>query len=263
VANNLIERLFGVQGKTVLITGGSSGIGRMLAEAYLQAGARVYITGRKPEPLEAARAALAAHGDVRAVQGDVATEAGIEATVRAIADQESALHVLVNNAGITWGAPIEKFPAAAWDSVMATNVRAPFVLVQKLLPQLEAAASDADPARVINIGSIYDVSSNVMLAWSYGASKAAIHHVTAMLAAELAPRRILVNAIAPGFFPSKMTNFVLKDQQRYDETVSGIPLGRPGTLEDVAGLALMLSSRAGAYMTGNIIPLDGGILASR
>lgn len=263
MTDKLIDRLFSVQGKTVLVTGGSSGIGLMLAQAYAETGARVYITGRKPEALEAARAALAAHGDVRAVQGDVATEAGLEATVRAIADHETRLHVLVNNAGITWGAPLEKFPASAWDTVMGINVRAPFVLVQSLLPQLEAAASDADPARVINIGSIYGVTGQVMTAWSYGASKAAIHHVTTMLAAELAPRRILVNAIAPGFLPSKMTNFVVKDPQRFEHMKAAIPLGRPGTPEDIAGLALYLSSRAGAYMTGNVIPLDGGILASR
>ena len=263
MAQTLIDRLFSVQGKTVLVTGGSSGIGLMLAQAYAEAGARVYITGRKPEALEAARAALAANGDVRAVQGDVATDDGMAATVRAIAEHEPKLHVLVNNAGITWGAPLEKFPASAWDSVMGVNVRAPFVLVQSLLPQLEAAASDADPARVINIGSIYGVTGQVMKAWSYGASKAAIHHVTTMLAAELAPRRILVNAIAPGFFPSKMTHFVVKDPQRFEQMKAVIPLGRPGMPEDIAGLALYLSSRAGAYMTGNVIPLDGGILASR
>lgn len=263
MATNLIERLFSVQGKTVLVTGGSSGIGLMLAQTYAEAGARVYITGRKLEALEAVRAALAAHGDVRAVQGDVATEAGVDATVRAIVDNEPRLHVLVNNAGVTWGAPLEKFPASAWDTVMGVNVRAPFVLVQSLLAQLEAAASDADPARVINVGSIYGITGQVTEAWSYGASKAAIHHLTTMLAAELAPRRILVNAIAPGFFPSKMTHFVFKDQERFEQMRSFIPLGRPGTFEDVAGLALFLSSRAGAYMTGNVIPLDGGILANR
>lgn len=261
--SNLLERLFSVKGKTVLITGGSSGIGYMLAEGFVRAGARVYITGRKADALEAARAALATLGDVQAIQGDVATPEGIDAVVRTITANEPRLHVLVNNAGITWGAPVEKFPAAAFDSVMAVNVRAPFQLVQALLPQLEAAASDEDPARVINIGSIYGVSSQVMKAWSYGASKAAIHHLTASLAAELAPRRILVNAIAPGFFPSKMTHFVMQDDDRRNEMMGFIPLGRPGSPDDIAGLALFLSSRAGAYMTGNIIALDGGVLANR
>ncbi len=258
-----LERLFSVQGKTVLITGGSSGIGLMMAEGFVRAGARVYITGRKPEPLEDARKRLAELGDVRAIQGDVATPEGLDEVVKTISAQEPRLHVLVNNAGITWGAPVEKFPAAAFDSVMAVNVRAPFQLVQALLPQLEAAASTEDPARVINVGSIYGISGQVMKAWSYGASKAAIHHLTVSLAAELAPRRILVNAIAPGFFPSKMTHFVMKDEGRRTEMMNFIPLGRPGAQEDVAGLALFLSSRAGAYMTGNIIPLDGGVLAAR
>ena len=150
-----------------------------------------------------------------------------------------------------------------FDSVLAVNVRAPFQLVQALLPKLEAAASDEDPARVINIGSVYGITGQVLKAWSYGASKAAIHHLTVSLAAELAPRRILVNAIAPGFFPSTMTHFVMKDDTRREEMMNFIPLGRPGTEQDIAGLALFLSSRAGAYMTGNVIPLDGGVLASR
>jgi NAD(P)-dependent dehydrogenase (short-subunit alcohol dehydrogenase family) len=258
-----LERLFSVQGKTVLITGGSSGIGRMMAEGYVRAGARVYVTGRKPEALAATRAALAPEGDIQVIQGDVATQEGLDVIVRTLTAQQPKLHVLVNNAGTTWGAPVEKFPASAFDSVMAVNVRAPFQLVQALLPLLEAAASDEDPARVINVGSVYGISGQVQKAWSYGASKAAIHHLTVSLAAELAPRRILVNAIAPGFFPSKMTNFVMKDASRLTEMMRFVPLGRPGSLEDIAGLALFLSSRAGAYMTGNIIPLDGGVLAAR
>ncbi len=257
-----LERLFSVQGKTVLITGGSSGIGRMMAEGFVRAGARVFITGRKREPLEATRAALAPLGDVRAIQGDVATAEGIDAVVRALAD-EPRLHVLINNAGITWGGPVETFPASAFDSVMAVNVRAPFQLVQALLSRLEAAVGEDDPARVINICSVYGITGQVLKAWSYGASKAAIHHLTVSLAAELAPRRILVNAIAPGFFPSKMTHFVMKDDGRRDEMMDFIPLHRPGRADDIAGLALYLSSRAGAYMTGNVIPLDGGVLANR
>lgn len=259
MAANLIERLFSVAGKTVLVTGGSSGIGYMLASAFTEAGARVYITGRKADQLEAARAAL---GDVRAIQGDLGTREGVAAVVAGISESEDKLHALINNAGITWGAPVESFPADAWDSVLATNVRAPFALVQGLLPRLEAAATDADPARVVNIGSISGISSDAMTAWSYGASKAAIHHLTVMLAAELAPKRILVNAIAPGFFPSRMTGFVMKDEQRMAAILRQIPLGRTGSAEDIGGLALYLCSRAGAYMTGNVIPLDGGILAS-
>lgn len=260
---SLIDRLFTVTGKVVVVTGGSSGIGRMLAGGFAEAGARVYITGRKADRLEAARAELAGRGDIRAVVSDLGTRDGITTLVHALAGIEPRVHVLVNNAGITWGAPFGTFPTEAWDSVMTTNVTAPFELVQRLLPQLEAAASESDPARVINIGSIYGVTARAMAAWSYGASKAAIHHLTTMLAAELAPKRILVNAIAPGFFPSRMTGFVLKDAQRTAAMLEHIPLGRAGSEEDIVGLSLYLCSRAGAYMTGNILPLDGGILASR
>jgi NAD(P)-dependent dehydrogenase (short-subunit alcohol dehydrogenase family) len=257
---NPYASLFSVAGKTAVITGGSSGLGLAMAEAYLRSGARVYITGRKAEPLAAAREALAGFGEVLAVQGDVATPAGVDALREALAGEER-LHVLINNAGITWGASVEKFPAEAWDSVMAVNVKAPFVLVQALLGKLEAAATESDPARVINIGSIYGVTSQVLRAWSYAASKAAIHQLTRVLAAELAPRRILVNAIAPGFFPSKMTHFIASDPARMSEMSKVIPLGRAGNKDDIGGLALYLGSRASAYMTGNTIPLDGGVLA--
>ncbi len=260
MAQNPYADLFSVAGKTAVITGGSSGLGLAMAEAYLRSGARVYITGRKPEPLAAARQELAAHGDVRAVQGDVATPEGVEALRVALAD-EARLHVLINNAGITWGTAIEKFPAAAWDSVMGVNVKAPFVLVQAFLAQLQAAATEADPARVINIGSVYGVTSQVLRGWSYAASKAAIHHLTKVLAAELAPRGIVVNAIAPGFFPSKMTHFMTSNEERMAELRKTIPLGREGTKDDIGALALYLGSRASAYMTGNVIPLDGGVLA--
>lgn len=257
---NPYASLFSVAGKTAVITGGSSGLGLAMAEAYLRSGARVYITGRKPEPLEAARLELSAHGDVHTVQGDVATPEGVEA-LRAALAAEDQLHVLINNAGITWGASVEKFPAEAWDSVMDVNVKAPFVLVQAFLAKLQAAASPEDPARVINIGSVYGVTSQVLRAWSYAASKAAIHQLTKVLAAELAPRGILVNAIAPGFFPSKMTHFMVSNEERMAEMRKFIPLGREGSKDDIGALALYLGSRASSYMTGNVIPLDGGVLA--
>ncbi len=257
---NPYAELFSVAGKTAVITGGSSGLGLAMAEAYLRCGARVYITGRKLEPLEAARSDLAALGDVRAVAGDVGTPEGIEA-LRAALEGEDKLHVLINNAGITWGASLEKFPADAWDSVLGVNVKAPFMLTQAFLGKLQAAATPADPARVINIGSVYGVTSQVLRAWSYAASKAAIHQLTKVLAAELAARNILVNAIAPGFFPSKMTHFMTSSEDRMAELRKMIPLGREGSKDDIGALALFLGSRASAYMTGNVIPLDGGILA--
>ena len=197
---------------------------------------------------------------MRAVAGDVGTPEGIEA-LRAALEGEDKLHVLINNAGITWGASIEKFPADAWDSVLGVNVKAPFMLMQAFLGKLQAAATPADPARVINIGSVYGVTSQVLRAWSYAASKAAIHQLTKVLAAELAARNILVNAIAPGFFPSKMTHFMTSSEERMAELRKMIPLGREGSKDDIGALALFLGSRASSYMTGNVIPLDGGILA--
>jgi NAD(P)-dependent dehydrogenase (short-subunit alcohol dehydrogenase family) len=257
-----LNRLFAVAGKHVLITGGTGGLGSMLAATYLAAGARVWITGRKPEALAQSVAELSALGPVQGLEGDLATMEGTRAIIEAFQAQADRLHVLVNNAGQTWGAPLERFPERGWDSVMDVNVRAPFFLAQGLLPQLQATASDEDPARVINIGSIYGEATEVQYAYSYTASKAAIHQLTRVMARELAPRRVLVNAIAPGLFHTKMTHFAMKHDEMRANLLQGIPLNRAGTIEDIGGLALFLSSRAGAYMTGNIIPLDGGILAA-
>jgi NAD(P)-dependent dehydrogenase (short-subunit alcohol dehydrogenase family) len=254
-----LARLYGLDGKVALVTGGAGGIGLMLAEAFLQAGARVYVTGRKPEALAAACAALGRFGDVRSIGADLATPEGPRAVATALAAAEPKLHVLVNNAGQTWGAPLERFPSDAWAPVMSVNVQSPFELVQALLPQLRAAATDGDPARVLNVGSVYAQTAEVMHAYSYTASKAAIHQLTRVLARELAPH-VLVNAIAPGLFPSKMTGFVLRDDQRREAVLAKIPLGRPGAPEDIGGLAVFLASRAGAYVTGAVIPIDGGLL---
>jgi NAD(P)-dependent dehydrogenase (short-subunit alcohol dehydrogenase family) len=252
--------LFSVAGRTVLITGGGGGIGRLLAKSYLDAGARVYITGRKQEGLEASRRALGDPTELRLLVGDLATQQGLRAILDGFNAAEPTLDVLVNNAGRTWGAPFETFPDAAWQNVMAVNVHAPFALVQGFLPRLEAAGTEEHPARVINIGSVYAATTEVMNAYSYTASKAALHQLTRVLARELASRHILVNAIAPGLFPSHMTEFVLGDPALRDATLAAIPRRRAGTREDIGGLAIFLSSRASAYITGAIIPLDGGLL---
>lgn len=253
-----IQDLFGVTGKTVLITGGSSGLGLMMAKGFLQAGARVYISARKAEQLQSALQSLAHLGEVHAVQCDLSSAEGLTMLVETFLARESRLHVLVNNAGASWGAPFALYPDSAWQALMALNVQAPFTLAQRMMPVLEQAASADDPARIINIGSIAGLGTDNANAFAYSASKAALHQLTRNLARELAPRHILVNAIAPGFFPSNMTAAVMKDEVATDKIRMKIPLHRLGTQEDIAGLAIYLSSRAGAFMTGTIIPLDGG-----
>ena len=256
------DKLFSVAGKDVLITGASQGIGFMLAGGFLAAGARVTITGRKADALDAACAQLKGLGDVQGIVSDMGTPEGIDAIVNNLAQRGGKLHVLVNNAGITWGAPFDTFPEKAWSKVMNVNVQGPFMLVQRLMPLLTATASAEDPARVINIGSVYATVTHVMHAYSYAASKAAIQQITRILARELAPQHVLVNAIAPGLFHTKMTHFAMTDPTSREQIMEGIPLRRGGSAEDITGLAVMLSSRAGAYITGSIIHLDGGLIVN-
>jgi NAD(P)-dependent dehydrogenase (short-subunit alcohol dehydrogenase family) len=254
------KTLYSVAGKTVLVTGGVGGIGRMLSSAFVAAGARVYITGRKAEALATAVAELGATGEAFGIHADLAAPEGIARVIAELGERESRLDVLINNAGQTWGAAFADFPAKAWAPVMNVNVQAPFALAQGLLPLLAAAAAAGAPSRIINIGSVYAETTEVMKAYSYTASKAAIHQLTRVMARELATSGILVNAIAPGLFPSKMTEFVLRNDTAREALLEAIPLGRAGTPEDIAGLAMFLCSRAGSYITGAIIPIDGGIL---
>ncbi|WP_269305806.1 SDR family oxidoreductase [Aeromicrobium sp. HA] len=248
--------LFSVAGKTVVITGGTRGIGYMTAEGFLKAGAKVYVTSRKADAVEAAVASLSQFGDVFGLPCDVSDPEQSAALIEQIGSRESSVHVLVNNAGATWGATFDEFPPSAWDKVMGLNVKAPFILTQQLRPLLEAGSADGDPSRVINIGSIDGLAVPGYDNYSYGASKAAIHHLTKHMASELSPS-ILVNAIAPGPFPTKMMAASLAEQG--DEIVGANPVGRIGTPEDAAGLAIFLSSRASTYITGATIPLDGGL----
>ncbi len=246
--------LFDLTGKKALVTGGSRGIGLMIARGLLDAGASVTISSRDAQACETARATLASYGVVTAVPADLSTEAEC---LRLAATVEGPLHVLVNNAGATWGAPLMEFPASAWDKVLDLNLKSPFFLTRALLPQLELAASDDDPARVINIGSIDGLRVPTLPTYSYSASKAAVHMLTKVLAKELGPRRITVNAIAPGPFESKMMAATLDEFG--DEIAARAPLGRIGRPDDMAGTAVFLASRAGSYVTGAIIPVDGGI----
>jgi len=253
-----LRALFALDGKTALVTGGSRGIGLMIAQGLVGAGARVYLAARKPDELAAAVEAL--DGAATPIVADLATQAGTRALADAIAEREPALHILVNNAGANWGAPLDEYPESGWDKVMALNVKAVFDLTRFLRPQLEAASRAGDPARVVNVGSIDGIQVPALETYAYSASKAAVHHLTRVLARKLAPK-ITVNAIAPGPFESKMMAATL---ERFGEAIrASCPLGRIGEPEDMAGIAIYLSSRAGAYVTGAVIPVDGGIATTK
>lgn len=259
--------LFSLRGKRAVVTGGSRGIGAMIARGLLDAGAEVLISSRKEHELEAARASLAEHGTVHAVRADVSTVEGAEALAEAITAVFPSLDILVNNAGATWGMPLDDFDEHAWDKVMDTNVKGYFFLTQKLLPLLRSAASHDDPARVINVGSIDGIKIPVFDTFSYGPSKAAAHHLTRMLAAHLVKQNILVNAIAPGPFPTWMLSTGVGgggdvEHTDWDAVAERNPRGRVGTPEDVAGIAIFLSSRAGAFTVGEVITCDGGSVVS-
>ncbi len=246
--------LFDLTGKAALVTGGTRGIGLMIARGLLDAGASVTISSRSADACEQARQELSPYGEVVAVPADLSTEAECR---RLAATVDGPLHILVNNAGATWGAPLLEFPESAWDKVLDLNLKSPFFLTRALLPRLEEAASDDDPARVINIGSIDGLRVPALPTYSYSASKAAVHMLTKVLAKELGPRRITVNAIAPGPFESKMMAATL---DAFGEVIAAsAPLGRIGRPDDMAGTAVFLASRAGSYVTGAVIPVDGGI----
>ena len=249
--------LFDLSGKVAVVTGGTRGIGLMMARGLLRAGAQVYLASRKTDACAAAEKELSGDGPVTAFPVDLSTEAGCVELAELVGRQQSALDILVNNAGATWGAPLEEFPESAWDKVLNLNLKSPFFLTRAFLPMLSAAGTPDDPARVINVGSIDGLHVPELPTYSYSSSKAALHHLTRVLARELGPRHITVNAVAPGPFESKMTAFMLTT--RGDAIVARTPLHRIGRPDDMAGVAVFLASRAGAYVTGAVIPVDGGI----
>ena len=255
-----MKNLFDISGKVALVTGGSRGIGEMIAEGFVASGVKTYISSRKAGVCDATAIRLSEQGECISIPADLSTMDGVTYLANEIKARESQLDILVNNAGATWGESIEKFPEAAWDKVMDINVKGPFFLTQALLQLLERAASAEDPARIINIGSIDGLNVNKMGTYSYGPSKAAIHHLTRTFASHLAERNITANAIAPGPFPSKMTAGIAKEFG--EEIRKHVPLKRWGEPEDMAGAAIYLASKAGAYVSGAVIPVDGGIVAS-
>src|SRR3954452_16989668 len=275
-----MSQLFSIEGKTALVTGGSRGIGLMIARGFVEAGgagfissrqkkrggeveagATVYISSRKKDVCDEVAAELSQVGTCVSLPADLATEEACNDLAAEVAAREPKLNILVNNAGATWGAPLAEFPADAWDKVLDLNVKSPFFLTRALLPQLEAAATEDDPARVINIGSIDAIQVPMLETYAYSSSKAAIHQLTRHLARQLGPRHITVNAVAPGPFESKMMAETLRNFG--DAIARTSPLGRIGRPDDMAGVAIYLASRASAYVTGAVIPVDGGIATTK
>lgn len=253
----ILERLFSVKGKTAVVTGGSRGIGRMIAEGLVEAGATTYISARNADECQRTAEELGRHGTCVALPFDLSGVDAIGRFAAALGEREKALHILVNNAGTAWGAPLADYPEHGWDKVASLNLKSPFFLIQQLLPLLLRAGTAEDPARVINIASINGMTNPHVNNYAYSAAKAAVIHLTRHLAADLAGSAINVNAIAPGYFMTKMMAYA--DEA---EVVSRIPRGRAGQPDDAAGAALFLSSAASSFITGVTIPVDGGVVAN-
>lgn len=251
-----MKNLFNVEGKVVLITGGSRGIGEMIATGFVENGAKVYISARKAAPCNELAERLSEKGFCVSLPCDLSTTEGVNWMAEELGKREEKLDVLINNAGAAWGEPIDDYSEQGWDKVFNINLKGPFFLVQKLLPMLRKAASEGAPARIVNTASVNGIEPPALETYAYSSSKAGMIMLTRHLAKRLAPEHILVNCIAPGPFPSQMMKATLETMG--DEIRASNPLGRIGQPEDIAGVAIFLSSRASGYTTGACIPCDGG-----
>lgn len=256
--SDFYEHLFGVRDKVALVTGGTRGIGLMIAEGLVRAGARVYVSSRKVDACLETERTLGEAGFCVAIPGDLRDVAGCEALAKAFQEREGTLDILVNNAGLTWSLPIDEFTEKAWDRVADLDVKSPFFLTQKLLPQLRAAASAEERASIVNISSVNGIRPSGLMNYSYVAAKAGLGQLSAQLARDLMADHINVNVIAPGPFKSKMTAPLFATEAQDRQITASFPMKRWGRMEDAAGLTIFLSSRAGSYLTGQTIPCDGG-----
>ncbi|MEA2647244.1 MAG: hypothetical protein QOE92_2327 [Chloroflexota bacterium] len=254
-----VSDIFSVEGKVAVVTGGSRGVGLMIARGLVEAGVRVYISARKADACDATAAELSKVGECVSVPADLSSRAGTKQLAAAVAEREEKVHILVNNAGASWGEPIEEYSEEGFDKVLDTNVKGVFFVTASLLPQLRAAATEEDPARVVNIGSVDGLSVPILESFAYSASKSAVHMLTRHLGRRLVGEHINVNAIAPGFFPSKMTAFMFSTPELETALLDRIPMRRAGAQEDIAGTVIYLCSRAGAYVTGAVLPVGGGL----
>ncbi|GAB5451675.1 MAG: SDR family oxidoreductase [Halioglobus sp.] len=254
----MTDDLFSLSGKVCVVTGGSRGLGFFMAKAFLRAGAeRVYITARKAQQCDAAAEQLCALGECVSLPGDLSSMDDVLSLAEKLRERETSIDVLVNNAGRGWLERFETFPEAGWDKVMDLNVKSPFFLTRELTPLLAEGATADNTASVINIGSIAGICGATDT-FSYAPSKAAIHQVTRNLSALLGEQHIRVNAIAPGRFFTSMTDYASQDKAQYEAEIAYIPLHRWGEEKDISGVALLLASRAGGFITGEIITVDGG-----
>ncbi len=256
-----MKDLFDVSGKVAVVTGGSTGIGAMIARGFVENGVKTYITARKQPQLDDTAATLSELGECIAIQSDLSSMEGVNAFADAVLAREDKIDILINNAGATWGAPVDEFPEQGWDKVMDLNVKSIFFLTQRFLPALRAAGSRDNPSRVVNIASINGITHPGMENYSYSASKAAVIQLTRHMAADLGPDNININGIAPGFFPSKMTAFLLPEDPEAME-VTEQPIRRLGRPEDAAGTTIYLCSKASNYLCGHTIVMDGGVIAA-